>query len=218
MDIKKILAPITLGVRIFVLIFITSLLFLPIADNLSIEFITMLTPIMFLIYSYIYIRKSNSAKDELELKKLFTLNTLGWGVVGVLIAVASNMMASAFIISDDFSSTTTQDILKLSKPLMVFVSGFLAPIAEELVFRLTFKDELVNQKGLHKVSFLMASGLIFGLLHIDGNALLIDNLGIITVTGVSGIGFGLVYLMSNNIWAPMLSHILYNLLIVSIII
>ena len=90
-------------------------------------------------------------------------------------------------------------------PIYVFISAvFLAPILEELTFRLTFK-KIFNKKWL----FIILSGLFFGYLHISTLDNYLELLYIIPY-GTLGAVFAYMLEDSKNICVPIAFHFLHN--------
>jgi hypothetical protein len=85
----------------------------------------------------------------------------------------------------------------------------LGPFVEEIIFRKSFKDVLKS-----KWSFILISGIVFGVLHVIGS---ISNLyGLLYFIPYSclGIAFALIYYESNNIFSSIFAHVMHNSLTV----
>lgn len=88
-----------------------------------------------------------------------------------------------------------------------------APIAEEIVFRGILYDVWNGRKN--PFGFLIGSMLIFGVLHADfGSGLLFALYSIISTGLAGGLVFGIAYLKTRNLFAPIIGHMIYNLLVV----
>lgn len=211
--IKKVLQGFELTFRLILFIFATSLLLAMLPIKLPFEFMLALTPLLMLYFSYTYINNDLSK----ERRERFGIESVIWGLIGFVIAIISNLVASKLIITSDFTPTSTASIMDISNGAMILIVGLLAPLAEELTFRLVYKDYLMDKLDFSKLGFVIISSLAFSILHVDVNANLVNNLGIIFITGLSGIGFAYVYLKSDNIYSSIIAHMLYNLLIISII-
>lgn len=99
-----------------------------------------------------------------------------------------------------------------SHPIYVYISAVLiAPSMEELVFRGGIRNIITNDK-----LFIIASGLIFGGLHLLGNInTFIDLLYIIPYSSL-GIAFAYIYSKTDNIFVTMLLHTMHNGILICI--
>ena len=97
-----------------------------------------------------------------------------------------------------------------SIPLLSFISiCFFAPIAEELIFRKSFKDCFSS-----KWVFVLISGLVFGALHVIGSISSLYDLLYIVPYSSLGIAFALIYYKTNNIYSSIFVHVLHNTILV----
>lgn len=91
-------------------------------------------------------------------------------------------------------------------PLYTWITGvLLAPVLEELVFRLSFKSIFKN-----KWIFIIMSGLIFGCFHLFGSATSWFDLVYILPYSLPGFVFAYILYDSDNIFIPMSIHMLHN--------
>ena len=97
-----------------------------------------------------------------------------------------------------------------SIPIISFISlSLFGPIAEELIFRKSFRDCF---KG--KWSFVLISGIVFGALHVIGSfSSMYDFLYIIPYSSL-GIAFAYIYYKTNNIYSSIFAHVLHNSILV----
>ena len=90
---------------------------------------------------------------------------------------------------------------------MIFCTCIYAPVCEELAFRKSIRD-VINNKYL----YVLASGLIFGLLHVIGFiSTPLDLLYLIPYSSL-GIVFALLYYRTNNIFSSITIHAMHNAL------
>ena len=160
--------------------------------------------------------KKNKEKIVGYILKMFLI----FMVVKFLVGVISAILLLAFnmdIESLNSVNQSTIEMLAKESPLLIFISSsILAPIYEELLFRLGIK-KVINNKYI----FIITSGLIFGLLHIfplsDGITL---TLGLIqSITYVSmGMFLAYIYDSSDNIVNSIGVHFLNNLLSILVVI
>ncbi len=132
------------------------------------------------------------------------------------IALGVMMFSNLIIISFAPGSVANneQAILETFKkaPLYTFVASvLLAPFLEECIFRLGFRLAFKND-----LLFIIASGIVFGALHvIGGAATFIDYLYIIPYSA-PGIVFAYTLCKSDNIFVPMGLHFMHNGILMSL--
>lgn len=98
-------------------------------------------------------------------------------------------------------------------PIYMFFSAVIyAPIAEELVFRLSIKKIFSN-----KWLFIIISGLLFGFLHVMTDFNNITDLLFIIPYSTSGISFAYMLQKSNNIIVPISFHMIHNGIMISLL-
>lgn len=97
-------------------------------------------------------------------------------------------------------------------PVYMFFSAVLfAPFTEEMVFRQSIKNIITNKKA-----FIIASGLIFGGLHVIGNINSIYDILYIIPYATPGIAFAYMLEKTDNILVPMGIHFLHNGLLMTL--
>ena len=97
-------------------------------------------------------------------------------------------------------------------PFYMFTSAVIfAPFMEEMVFRNSLKNIITNKK-----IFIIASGLIFGGLHVIGNINTIYDILYIIPYGTPGIAFAYMLTKTDNILVPMGIHFLHNGLLMTL--
>lgn len=125
--------------------------------------------------------------------------------IGLMIMCISNIIIG-YVTNLNTSSNeqTVQTLINATPYLMLFTAGVLAPIAEELTFR----------KGMFKLFknkwvYAIASGFIFGLLHVIGSSNILEYLYIIPY-GSLGFFFALTYYETKNIYPSIIMHMIHN--------
>ena len=98
-----------------------------------------------------------------------------------------------------------QQLIHSSKFLSIIAVGILAPIIEELTFRKAFREVFTN-----KTLFVLASGLIFGGLHVILSLNSLWDLFYIIPYSSLGIAFGYMYQKTDNIYTSIIMHIFHN--------
>ena len=122
------------------------------------------------------------------------------------------MMALKYDISSitSVNQTLIESYVKASPVLMVISTAILAPIYEEILFRLGIKKVLKN-----KYFFIVISGMVFGLMHVfpldDGITLVLGIIQSITYVTM-GMFLSYSYYKTDNIFTSIGIHFLNNLL------
>ena len=135
-----------------------------------------------------------------------------------LIFVANISVSALDSIFDLFPKSTTDksttvDVLKTTGLLMLIFPIIVAPITEELAFRAGFKRILVDNSGWKPYQYVLISSLTFSLLHLPGVNFEVSAIVVITLIGILN---AILYLKTNNILLPILTHVLYNSIILYI--
>lgn len=123
------------------------------------------------------------------------------------------LMISSNLIITLFTTTTTsqnqQTIVETlgQAPIYTFIiTVFIAPILEELVFRLSFRKIFAHTNIL----FIIFSGLLFGSMHVLGTLENFIDLLFIIPYSIPGFIFAYVYTKSKNIFIPISLHFIHN--------
>ena len=136
-------------------------------------------------------------------------------LVGYFFTICGNALGNSIVklFVDQSTSVNQQQIESLTKNipvLMFFVTGFLAPVGEELIFRgIVFT-------GLRKYNRVLAyivSAFLFGFIHVM-SSVFAGNIGeMIQMIPYmcSGLVFAYVYESTDNIWGSILTHMTNNI-------
>ncbi len=185
-------------------------------DSFSIfgkEFYSVLIEVL-LILVILFVFKDEFKKAFYDLKKnhlkYFTSN-LKYYIIGVIVM----MLANATILMLGGNSSDNETAIRGQfemYPIFTFISAvFLAPILEESVFRLSFRNIFKNN-----LLFILASGLIFGGLHLTG--MLDSNLFFLYLVSYSAMGIVFAYMLAktNNIFVTIGFHFMHNGILMSL--
>lgn len=127
-------------------------------------------------------------------------------IIGIIVMMFSNLIIS--FISGGGMAGNQESINQLFdiNPLYIYFSAVIfAPIVEELVFRRAIRNIIPG-----KYIFILASGLIFGGLHIMGNiSAWYDILYLIPYSSL-GIAFAYILYKTDNIFVSMGLHFMHN--------
>ena len=99
-----------------------------------------------------------------------------------------------------------RELVKGNPFIMIILAIIIGPILEELIFRVSIYKII----GKYKWLFIISSGLLFGSMHVLGEATtLIDYLYILPY-GIPGSFFAYTLYKSNNSFVPISLHIIHN--------
>lgn len=150
----------------------------------------------------------------LEPFKEFSFKTFWYGVRITVLILLVNVIVSGLLVNTDSMPESTQKIIEQRSFIMTFFLPVIAaPLFEELAFRAGLKYLLVDKGKWYKTSYIIVSSVIFGLLHWTPGAP--TSLAHIVLTGLMGVIYSLVYLKTKNIYIPIVSHMLYNGLVIT---
>lgn len=129
-----------------------------------------------------------------------------WFIMLVLM-ITSNLIITMFTTTNiSTNQETINETLKLAPIYTFIVSVFVAPILEELVFRLSIRKIFAHTNIL----FILVSGLIFGSMHVLGTCENLIDLLFIIPYSIPGFIFAYIYTKSNNICIPISLHFIHN--------
>lgn len=185
-------------------------------DSLSVfgkEFYSIFIEVL-LICSIFLTFKDEFKKAFIDLRenhlKYFTGN-FKYYIAGVIIMMLANSLI--LILGGDSSDNETAIRGQFaSYPIFTFISAvFLAPILEESVFRLSFRNIFKNN-----ILFIFTSGVIFGGLHLTG--MLDSNLFFLYLVAYSSMGVVFAYILTktNNIFVTIGFHFMHNGILMSL--
>lgn len=163
--------------------------------------------ILLLILIILYFKTLKEDFKELKgnFYKLIDIGFKYW-LIGLIVMMVSNILISLFITQAQAGNEEgVQELIHSSSILSLITVGVLAPVIEELTFRKAFRDVFKN-----KIIFVLASGLIFGGLHVILSLNSYWDLFYIIPYSSLGIAFGYMYVKTDNIYASMIMHIFHN--------
>lgn len=164
-----------------------------------------------IIYSLIY-RKTlitDFKKLKENYKNILKISAIYW-LIGFIIMFFSSLVITHFHIESNLNQATNMEMLKNMPVAEILCACLFAPITEELIFRVGFKNISSNK---HIYAFI--SGLLFAFLHVISS--LSDSSSLIMLIylipyGALGVAFGYAYRKTDNIYGTITMHILHNIL------
>lgn len=155
-------------------------------------------------------------KDYLKqpLKKTMSIKTFGIAIGITFIAFIINIVIGQFTPEVDSEINPTEMLLATKSIWVSFILPVLvAPLVEELTFRAGLKHTLVDKGGWSPLSYIIISSVMFGLLHVSPGVIGLVHMGL---TGLMGLLYSITYIKTDNIYITIISHMIYNLIIVTL--
>ena len=132
-------------------------------------------------------------------------------VISLILMIISNLVIT--FITNIKTSTNQEYIVETLKKFPIytfFITVFIAPILEELVFRLSFRKIFKTD-----ILFIFFSGLVFGALHL-ASATTVQELLYIIPYSIPGFIFAYTLKKSDNIFVPISLHFIHNSLLMAV--
>ena len=167
-----------------------------------------------LIIIYIY-RKDiiPNFKDFIKNNIKYFKKYIKYWFLMLILMIGSNLIVTFFTTTDIAANQESIiDTLKKAPIYTFIITVFVAPILEELVFRLSFRKIFPKTDIL----FIFFSGLIFGGMHVIGTLEHLVDLLFIIPYSIPGFIFAYVYTKSKNICVPISLHFIHNGIMMSL--
>ena len=131
----------------------------------------------------------------------------------LLLMIGSNLIVTMFTSSDIAANQEAiMNNLKVAPVYTFIMTVFVAPILEELVFRLSFRKIFSKSNIL----FIFFSGFIFGGMHVISSYKHLTDLLFIIPYSLPGFIFAYVYTKCKNICVPISLHFIHNGIMMSL--
>lgn len=187
------------------------------AFNLSEDISSFIGNVIYLIGLIIYFRKMFKEKLK-DYFKNFT-NYFGkslkyWGI-GLLVMIVTNLILNYLVFPGQIATNeeVNRTYLEMNKIIGFIQIVFMAPLAEEMIFRFS-----IRKITDHKKWYPILSALVFGLPHaLTGITTPLELLYTIPY-GALGYAFAALYNDTDNIWTNISMHMLHNAVVYIIII
>ncbi len=129
-----------------------------------------------------------------------------WFMMLGLMMIANILITNFTTSLTSNNQQTIMDNLKIAPIYTFVVTVFIAPVLEELVFRLSFRKIFYK----NDILFIIISGLVFGSLHVLGSFNALIDLLFIIPYSIPGFIFAYIYCKSKNICVSMSIHFIHN--------
>lgn len=167
---------------------------------------------MLLFGIFLYDFKRKPIFNELQAK--ITKEVIFKALIATICVLILNVILGLLIQTSGEVSETV-DILtnKMNLFSAILLPVIIAPFFEELAFRGGLKYILIDNNGFSKISYIIISAVIFGSLHYQPSPLALTH---VLLTGGMGAIYAIFYLKTKNIYVSIISHSLYNGLVMLI--
>lgn len=213
---KKLIKPIGILLLYIVLSSIESIIFYALKtgsmlkDNFILIILASFTFIVILLISRKKILEDISKFKGKE--KQFIALALKYWLYGFVCMFVTNLIISVvFLKGIAPNEAANRELLQTYEYYSILSTCFLAPIMEEIIFRLNFKEAFNN-----KNKFIIFTGLLFAAMHLLSSSSWIELIYIIPYTCL-GITFSKIYAETDNILSSVIIHIIHNTITLFII-
>lgn len=176
---------------------------------LSIRILYAIVYEILLLSIIIMINNKKIVKDFLDIKKnhkKYYSECFKYWLIGLGIMLISNFIIT-LLLNKGISANeeAVRSIFKVS-PIYIYFSGvIIAPIMEEIIYRMSIKNIITN-----KYLFVVVAGLLFGYAHLEGNIKNVSDLLYLIPYSSLGIAFAYMYEKSKNIFTSVGFHFMHN--------
>ena len=164
----------------------------------------------------IYIYKKDiipNFKDFIKNNIKYFKKYIKYWFIMLLLMIGSNIIVTMFTSTNVAANQEAiMDSLKKAPIYTFIMTVFVAPILEELVFRLSFRKIFSKSNIL----FIFFSGFIFGGMHVISSYEHLTDLLFIIPYSLPGFIFAYVYTKSKNICVPISLHFIHNGIMMSL--
>lgn len=183
----------------FILLLLSS--FLPFSFAIN----TLIVEIILFIISIICIIKNKNQKKFNFLG--YIKNIILYEIVMLLILLVFYYLYPILFNISLFNSSNEQSLESMPFILLCISSLILSPLIEETIFRMGFMEMTKN-----KWYFLVISSVVFGLLHSLGETSFINFLLYLVPYSLLGLVLAISYKKTNNVFIPIICHIIFNVI------
>lgn len=166
------------------------------------------TYFLYKFYSSNY--KENVVDFSSPFKKYKLIEAIGLLIIPIFIMFIWVFTVVSFLPLSG-GSETTKELTKMGY-LGVFLAVIVAPITEEIIFRGILYKILENS---NKLFYILTSAFTFGIMHYQFTNNIMSDIVPVIVTFGHGVIFSLLYLYKKDIYLPIASHALYNLIVIT---
>lgn len=151
-------------------------------------------------------------KFKREFKEYILIALKCWAL-GFLLMILSNFVINVMMMNGIAPNEETNRTILEGSPIVASIyMCLIGPFIEELLFRLNFKGFFKSRRA-----FILASGVLFGAMHLLGSEITLINMLYIIPYSMLGLAFSTCFYDTDNIFTSTTAHVLHNSLTVLII-
>lgn len=202
---KKLFKGIGVVLLHFLLLILLQIPFIYLTKN---DYIIYLVPYTITLLVFILLFRKDLINDFKDLKKnlkKIIKESIKYWLIGFAIMYISGMIIAMLPIDNVINQEQNTSLLKIYPIIEILIACIIAPITEEIVFRLSFK-KFTDNKWL----FAFVTGLLFAAIHVLSSLRNPIMLIYLIPYGALGVTFGLAYYKTDNIYGTMFVHALHN--------
>lgn len=177
---------------------------------LKLFILVLLDVFLIIILSFVYLKIIvKDFKDFKKNKKEYINEYAKYWFLNIALMAISNIVISSIIgIKQATNQDYVEDLLVKYPIYSVITTVVIAPVLEELMFRLNFRKIFKTD-----MLFIIISGLVFGMMHMSIATSMKELLFIIPYS-IPGFIFAYTLKKSNNIFVPISLHIFHNTIMI----
>lgn len=170
-----------------------------------------LVDISLMIITYLIYRKDinrDFSKYFRHFGNYFAFGIEMW-LIGIILMISSNLIIALFLPGAEAANETAVQAMLAKTPIYItFSACIFAPFMEEIIFRKALK-KVFNIDVL----YIIISGLLFGVVH---NISVLGTINMIYIIpyGIFGSVFAYAYIKKNDIFVPIVMHMIHNTLLI----
>ena len=168
--------------------------------SIILKYLVLITIFIFQYHKYLKEKWFDFIKN---IKKYFEISFKYW-FIGFIIMIVSNSIINYLFPGLGKNEESVQLLIKKLPLIAFFLTTIFAPFVEEMIFRKYLQDGIKN-----KTIYAIASGLIFGFIHVMGSNNALEYLLIIPY-GALGYMFAKIINKTDNIYCTIMMHMLHN--------
>ena len=171
----------------------------------------LLLPLVFVSFILFFIYRKDLIKQFLDYDKEDLFVTIKYWFYGLLLMYVVNILLLPFTNDIAMTEAANRSILVKFPFFAVTSMGIIAPFAEEICFRYSFRKVFTN-----KWVFVIVTSLLFGLVHI--NSFNLKEFLFILPYWIMGGALGLAYFNTKNIFSAIFMHMFNNVTMIFLLI
>lgn len=166
--------------------------------------------------AYVVFKNRKELKEQFKdfkknLKNYSATAFKNW-LMGYFLMIAANLIIVGLLKGVSANEQAARDMIGISLFYTGIYTCFLAPLSEEILFRMNFKGVFKDDK-----TFLWGTSLMFGAMHVVSPSMTFSSLLYIFPYMILGYFFGKAYIETDNIYSGILAHMTQNILSLMII-